>query len=153
MKAVCERTCQVRIGGIVHYVEAEDVVNFEVGDLIDGAIPEYFRALGELPEVDGTIDFASVGDEELLSMDGDVDDLKAYMALEFPEFNVSKKKVWPSVVKVYLEARTGKTLNVDNTGKPPNTTINVVTQLEETGSDFGSDDDAFSDLEDLLKED
>lgn len=135
-RCICLRDCQVRVSGKIQYFARNDIAEF-------AECPEYFSVLGERAEkVDdnGLVDFDQIPREELLEMDGDVEKLKAFLKARHPDVGFAANIGWDTLIFRYIEARELKTTIVDNTGRRPNTIVEIKRAEAEASVSTGDDE-------------
>lgn len=153
-RCICDITCQVRIEG--------KAVLFNIGDTYEfEECPPTFRVIGEKVKeatTDKYIDYDEVDVRELEELEGDVEDLKAFLADRYPGIHYNKMIGWEKLLSRYIEVRENLVTTIDNTGQTKNTIVEVSNKIDELNKD---DEDATNplveeptvdDLDDILGE-
>lgn len=151
MKCICDRSCQVRINGRAVTFKRGEVHEF---DECPAHFAQLGRSLKEKVTPEGGVDYDAISREELLEVDGDVEDLKAYCKRLYPDIRFTSGVTFDDLVFRYIEARENREVRIDNTGKIKNTIVEVRAQLDALDQkkelEDGTPDSDVDSLDDLL---
>jgi hypothetical protein len=157
MRVICDRTCQIRIRGKVYTVSRNEKLTLDDAEF--PTCPEYFHVLGENPRAVKknleVIDFDAISEGELMEMEGNLEELKKFLSIRYPQITFAKNIGWSTLVTRYLEVRNNMVTRIDNTGKVKHTVVELSTEFarmkEEPEKESSVEiSKAFDDLDDII---